>query len=175
MMATRFPRLALLASIMALSVPASPAHAAGVPCEARRGIAPVEAGAAETRGDIGLQAAVNRRMPVYAVGEALSLTIRVRRAALIEVWELDQAGKLARIAPAEGESLRLAAGQALVLPRPPVRFVIAGPPGISELRIIARSAPPGQPTRDVGKASARLAHRALRQDLRLCYRIVAAP
>jgi hypothetical protein len=153
----------------------APAMAAGQPCEARRGIAPVEAGPAEPCGDIGLTARLDRRSPVYAVGEAMTLTIRVRRAATIEVWELDQSGRLSRIAPAEGQALTAGPAQALVLPRGPQRYVIAGPPGISELRIIARAAPPAQPTRDVGTASARLSHRALRQDLRLCYRIVAAP
>ena len=170
-------RIVLLAVLASVTSTTS-ALAATSPCEARRGIAAkVEANPADDR-TIGLLATLDRANAVYAIGERLTLSITVKRTAFIEVWELDQSGKLTRIAPQGSAQLTASPGRPLTLPAEGQSFVIEGPPGKSELHIIARTSPspsrPGGVTRDVRKNGSGLAYGSLRQDIRVCYRIVAA-
>jgi hypothetical protein len=170
-------RIVLLATLASVST-ATSAWAAPSPCEARRGIAakadanPADANPANGSA-IGLLASLDRANAVYAIGERLTLNITVKRMAFIEVWELDQSGKLTRIAPLDAKPLTAHPGRPLTLPTAGQSFVIEGPPGKSELHIIARTGPRERITRDLRKNGSGLAYRSIRQDARLCYRIVA--
>lgn len=167
-------QIGMLAALASTSS-STPAWAApSSPCEAHRGIAAKDDPNADKAGTIGLVARLDRANAVYAIGEKLTLSITVRRMAFIEVWELDQSGKLTRIAPQDSTRLTAEPGRALTLPSGGQSFVIEGPPGKSELHIIARTRPRTGTTRDVRKNASGLAFGSLRQDVRVCYRIVAA-
>lgn len=167
--------IVLLASLWLGAAPApADAQTPGNGCGRTRSInvqsGPEDAGPSS----IGLQTSLDRGEPVYAVGETLRLKISVNRRATIEVWELDAAGSLTKIAPSGGAALTAAPGTPLVLPLRGQTFVVEPPFGVNELRVIARAAP-ANPSRSVASADTRLGGRAARQEATLCYRVVPRP
>jgi hypothetical protein len=145
---------------------------AAAQCAHSRGLA-VGSQRQEASGEaLGLRATLDRPQPVYAIGEQLTLTISINREATIELWELDAHGSLTKLLPATGQTLSVGPGRPLKLPARGQSFDVGGPAGVNELHVIARAALPTR-TRDLG-ADRSLARNDLRQEVRLCYTVVAS-
>ena len=126
----------------------------------------MDASAQDAAQPIGLRARFDRPEPVFAVDETLALTVTTDRAASIEVIKISPTGDITRVLPVPGGSLLTEPGRPLHLP-PPGTMLRAGPPGSSELRIIAR-----EPGGRAASADTKLAGNHRRQEVTLRYRTI---
>ncbi|WP_448661514.1 DUF4384 domain-containing protein [Sphingomonas sp. CJ20] len=127
-------------------------------------------GAASPVEGIGLNVAVDRPAGVYAVGDTISLTVSVARDAAVRVWLRDPSGKITPVIPAraEGEPIRVRAGERARLPRSG-GLRITPPAGKYEFLVTATT--DGGGDRSLTDADSRLAGRAVREQRSVSFKV----
>ncbi|MEI9992967.1 MAG: DUF4384 domain-containing protein [Rhizomicrobium sp.] len=99
---------------------------------------PIAVRSPSEQGEFGLDAWLNGRAAVYAVGEVMTLHFSVTRPAYVQVFDLDRMGRATRLFPDAHQA------GALLSPGEKAGFAMkaAGPAGVEMLKVIATSDPP---------------------------------